>query len=115
MDKIILVTPPDDVFEDAVRIIAFDLTTEQNQILSNAINNINLSDTKLIVYVYQNSDDSKWLLDKKQKSSIIIFNAESYNQTIVGYLAAQNNSYYFGDLRSIGDANSSRINDEEYM
>ena len=112
IDKITLVTPPDDVIEDAIRILTFDLTTEQNQILSNAINGDNNLPNKLIIYVYQNSNDFKWLLDKKQKSSIIIFNAESINQTVVGYLSAQQNSFYFGELKNLSIANSSRIYSE---
>jgi len=112
IDKITLVTPPDDVIEDAIRILTFDLTTEQNQILSNAINGDNNLPNKLIIYVYQNSNDFKWLLDKKQKSSIIIFNAESINQTVVGYLSAQHNSFYFGELKNLSIANSSRIYSE---
>jgi len=55
------------------------------------------------------TDDPSWIVDKKQKSSIIILNAESEDQTMVGYLASNFNSYYFGVLRSIGEINTSEI------
>jgi len=54
-------------------------------------------------------------LTKKQKCSIIIFNAESQDQTMVGYLSAQTNSYYFGELRSLSSANNNKINEKQKL
>ena len=45
------------------------------------------------------------------KSNFIIFNAESENQTLVGYLAAQKNSHYFGELKTLQKVNGSCIMD----
>ena len=47
--------------------------------------------------------------------SIIIFNAEADDQTMIGYLTAQTNSYYFGQLRSLDSVNNNRINTEEQL
>ena len=47
--------------------------------------------------------------DKKHKSDIIIFNADSDNDIVVGYLAAQTNSYYFGNLKLLSTVNRSAI------
>jgi hypothetical protein len=52
-----------------------------------------------------------WLLDKKTKSDIILFSADenSMSEMIIGYLAAQRNSYYFGNLRDFYKANDRSI------
>ena len=56
-------------------------------------------------------DSTNWMLDKKHKSDLIIFNAESTNNTVVGYMAAQKNSYYFGTLRDLSGVNKSAVYD----
>jgi hypothetical protein len=48
-------------------------------------------------------------LDKKQKSDLILFNADSQNDILIGYLAAQKNSHYLGTLKSISRANARAI------
>jgi len=101
-DKILVVTSPDDVLTDGIRILAYDLHKDQMQMLSDAVSNIN--DT-LIIYIAKSEDEYQWVLDKKLKSSIIILNAESTNQAMVGYLAAQKNSVHFGTLRSLPNTN----------
>lgn len=100
--SISIVTPPDDVYIDAIRILTFDLSVEQSKIVSDAVTKIDKTNSPIVIYMFKNGDDIQWLLDKKQKSSIILYNAESLDQTMVGYLAAQNNSYYFGTLKSLG-------------
>jgi len=105
MNNITLVTAPDDIHIDANRILAFDLTVAQSKMISDALTHLdNLPDT--VMYIAKSNDNPQWILDKKLKSSIILFNADSDNQTFVGYLAAQQRSYYFGTLKSIGQANT---------
>ena len=68
-----------------------------------------------IIYVSNGQNDSEWALDKKLKCSIIIFNAEADDQTMIGYLTAQSNSYYFGQLRTLKGVNNNRIDTEEQL
>ena len=104
-NKLTIVTPPDDVLFDAVRILVFDLTTQHTQLISSVLYNMdNIPNT--VIYVCNGQDNAEWVLDKKQKCSIIMYNADSDNQTMVGYLAAQSNSYYFGDLKSLSAINN---------
>ena len=110
MNKVTVVTPPDDILQDGVRVLTYDLTPIQNDLVSQAIRDIQ---NDIIVYIAKSQDDVKWTLDKKQKCSIIIINAESENQTMVGYLAAQPNSYYIGNLRSLKDVNIRELNSIE--
>ena len=107
-NKITLVTPPDDVLKDALRILVFDLKPEHTQLISAVLYNIKeIHDT--VIYVCNGQDNCEWILDKKQKSSIIIYNADSENQTMIGYFSAQKNSYYFGTLKSLGSINNNKI------
>ena len=107
-NKITLVTYPDDVLFDAFRILTFDLTQDQSALVSYALNQINLSD-QTILYIANGNHSCEWTLDKKQKCSIIIINAESTDQTMVGYLAAKKNCYYIGNLRSVSSVNNRSI------
>ena len=111
--KIVIVTPPDDIQIDGIRILAFDLTPDQSQLLSDVLKDTD--DISTVVYLYNGNNNSEWVLDKKQKCSIIIFNAESQDQTMVGYLSAQTNSYYFGELRSLSSANNNKINEKQQL
>ena len=54
-------------------------------------------------------------MDKKHKSDVIIFNADSENDLIVGYMAAQKNSYYFGNLKILNVVNNSAIYNAEQL
>ena len=113
-NKITIITPPDDVLQDGVRILCYGLEKEQTLLISSII--YNLEECKpSIIYVSNGQNDSEWVLDKKQKCSIIIFNAESQDQTMVGYLSAQTNSYYFGELRSLSSANNNKINEKQQL
>ena len=90
------------------------LKEEQSTLVSSII--YNLKDYKpTIIYVSNGQNDTEWLLDKKQKCSIIVYNAEMEDQTMVGYLAAQSNSYYFGELRSLTSVNKNKINNKEQL
>jgi len=106
-DKIILVTEPDDIQIDACRVLLVDLTEDQTQIISKALNQIELK-INLVLYVANNSNID-WLLDKKNKSKLIIFNADSDNHLLVGYLAALSISHYFGPLKILSKANPRMI------
>jgi hypothetical protein len=109
-EKIIAVTPPDDVFQDGGRLLVVDLTEDQIAIVSKALGEID-EFNRVILYVWNQGNDYDWLLDKKLKSDLIVFNANCFDQTLVGYLAAQSNSCYFGTLKSISKVNDTEINE----
>lgn len=113
-EKVIAVTPPDDILEDADRILLVDLTESQTQMISQALGKLEEFST-IVLYMWKTGDDNDWCLDKKLKSNLIIFNADSENQTTVGYLAAQRNSFYFGILKNISNANTNAIYDIEQL
>ncbi len=114
-DRVIVVTPPDDVpLKDGVRILCVDLTSSQTQIVSDAFNLLETNET-MITYIWKSGNPVEWFLDKKQKSQLILFNAESEHDLIIGYTAAQANSYYFGTLRSLQDANDCAIYDKDQL
>ena len=95
-----VITPPDDILVDATRILLVDLDSNQTQLISDALKQIDYQEN-VILYYWNSNDSVDWLLDKKHKSSTIFFNADSNNDLITGYLSAQPNSYYFGTLRSL--------------
>ena len=51
-DKIIVITPPDDVLQNGFRILAVDLTGEQLNYLSSAIQDLGTTDN-VIVFVWK--------------------------------------------------------------
>jgi len=111
-DRITLVTPPDDVQLDGVRILLVDLTQAQTDMLSQALHLLPPGlDVSGIIYSWKTDDDFQWLLTVKHKCDIIIFNAESENDLVVGYMAAQPNSYYLGTLKMLSAVNKSAIYD----
>jgi hypothetical protein len=85
-----------------------DLVPEQQQIVSNALAQL-ATIPNVVLYIWNSSDDASWLLDKKSKSDTIIFNANSENDVIIGYMAAQSNSHYFGTLKILSLVNNSTI------
>jgi hypothetical protein len=107
-DRVLVVTHPDDVLDDGVRLLLVDLTQEQLQTVSNVLTRLT-ADTAIITYIWNPQISTDWLLDKKHKSQWIIYNAESNDQAIVGYLTAQRNSSYFGTPRSLKGVNKSAI------
>lgn len=107
-NSIIAVTEPDDILTDDKRLLLVDLTETQIQIVSQALNKIKEFDT-IITYIWRTGNNIDWLLDKKHKSDLIIFNAESNDHIIVGYMSAQVNSYYVGTLKSLNKVNTRSI------
>lgn len=105
--KVILVTDPDDVLYDGVRLLLVNLTADQTQLLSIALSKIH--NLPMVVLYVWNDSSSDWLFDKKHKSHYIIFNAEHENQLITGYMSAQRNSSYFGILKSLTKVNTKAI------
>lgn len=103
-DKIVLITEPDDIQLDGIRILLVDLTQDQTQFLSTALGKLEKL-PNLIIYSAENSNIN-WLLDKKNKSKLIIFNADSDNHLLVGYMVAQPNSIYFGNLKILSEVNN---------
>jgi hypothetical protein len=108
-DKILVVTPPDDISLDGIRILAVNLTQEQGQLVSNALLQFDNFNINLINYVWKTGDDVRWLLDKKSKSDVIVFNADVDDSTVTGYLSAQSKSCYFGTLKDLHLANDRAI------
>ena len=106
--KVLVVTTPDDVMIDGFRLLLVDLDADQTKTISDSLLKIS-SDISVITYMWGSNDDSYWLLDKKAKSDLIIFNANSQNELIVGYMAAQKNSHYFGTLKTLAQANAKAI------
>ncbi len=111
-NQVIIATYPDDILIDGFRLLTFDLTVEQSKLISDSLLEANFSDT-VILYNWKFGENIDWLLDKKNKSDVIIFNADSIDQTLVGYLAAQKNSYFMGTLKSLGLVNKKAIYSSE--
>lgn len=109
-ERVLIVTDPDDVLEDGLRILFVDLGNDQGLVISQALSEIKLH-SPVIAYTWKIGDSVNWLIDKKHKSQLIFFNAESQNNTVVGYMAAQKNSYYFGTLRDLSGVNKSAVHD----
>jgi hypothetical protein len=107
-DRIILVTPPDDVHYTGLRILLVDLAQEHTQFISDVLTKTENVPT-IISYVWNTGDDVAWLIDKKEKSDLIVFNADSHNQTIAGFLSAYSISHYFGTLKDLQLVNNSAI------
>jgi hypothetical protein len=112
-DKLIMVTAPDDTLVNGGRITVIDLTVDQTALISAALTELD-SISCIVTYVWSEYDDVTWVLDKIQKSQIIIFNADSTNQTLIGYIAGKMNSYYFGTLKSLNQVNNSVIYDVDH-
>jgi len=95
---------------DAFRILLVSLDQTQTQMLSSALYAIeDLPST--VLYIYNPGDDTDWMFDKKLKSDLIIFDVDSEDQTLVGYLTAQKNSHYFGEQKSLRKIANSAIYD----
>lgn len=113
-DKIIVITPPDDILVDGVRILLVGLDSEQNQVVSNSLLKLDNLLFPVIVYYWNQPNSYEWLFDKNLKSNLVIFNAE--NETIsyiIGYMAAMPNSYYFGNLKDLNLVNKNAIYSED--
>jgi hypothetical protein len=109
-DKVVLVTYPDDVLDDAVRILLVDLTEDQSNIVSQSLTEL-ASIPLVVAYSWRIGDSIEWLIDKTHKSQLIIFNADSDDLTLVGYYAGKLNSFYIGDIGQMKIVNRSAIFD----
>lgn len=99
--KILVVTSPDDSLLQGIRITHVNLTPEQSQIVSQALMQSQLPHT-MVNYVWNTGNDVAWLIDKIHKSDIVFFNADClYIDLLLGWVAAQPQSYYFGNLRDL--------------
>jgi hypothetical protein len=109
-DKIIVVTPPDDILLDGPRLLLVNLNQEQLQAVSTAVMTLDIENHTVITFVWKLGDSVEWMLNTKLKSKIIIFNADMLGNEsgdlINGYLLAQGNSYYFGNLKDLHMANN---------
>lgn len=99
-NKLTLVTAPDDILDDGLRILLVGLDHQNSERVSTALTRLDSVPTT-IIYVWNQGEDRAWLFDKKQKSDVIIFDADNAGAEITGYMAAQPNSYYFGILRDL--------------
>lgn len=107
-ERILIVTAPDDIPLQGIRIVHIDLTEEQRSIVSASL--LQSSSLHNIVnYVWNTGESVPWLLDKISKSDLVIFNANSSNELIVGWAAAYYKSYYFGVLKDLHIANDRAI------
>jgi hypothetical protein len=113
-ERVIVVTPPDDILVDAKRILLFDPTVEQTQTISQCLSNIDL-DTSVIFYIWRVGNDLDWLLDKSLKYDLMILNAETQEQSMLGYLFSKPNSYYVGNMRSLSRLKNNQINDTDHL
>lgn len=109
-DKILVVTPPDDILLDGIRITHIELTEDQSQLISSTLMQVDLPQV-IINYVWRTGDRVEWLLDKVSKSHIVFFNADADTgiDTILGWVAAQPHSHYFGNLKDLHLANNRAI------
>ena len=111
-DQILVVTTPDDTLLQGIRIVHVELTEEQSSIVSNALFQTTLPHT-IINYVWKMGDSISWLMDKIVKGDLIIFNASPKNngaiELIIGWVAAQPRSYYFGNLKDLHIVNNRAI------
>ncbi len=109
-DKTIVVTPPDDILLDGPRLLLVNLNQEQLQAVSTAVMTLDIENHTVITFVWKLGDSVEWMLNTKLKSKIIIFNADMLGNEsgdlINGYLLAQGNSYYFGNLKDLHMANN---------
>ncbi len=112
-DKILVITPPDDILLQGIRILHVNLNEEQSAIVSAALMQSTLPHN-IVNYVWKMGNRVDWLLDKSTKSNIIIFNATNLNgdsglAVMLGWIAAQPQSYYFGDLKDLQLVNDRAI------
>lgn len=106
-DKVIVITAPDDVLLDGIRLLLVNLTQEQGKYISDAL--MAFQNSNIVITYAWNKESISWLLDKKSKSDLIIFNADTDSDALNGYLAAHPNSHYFGTLKDLHMVNDRAI------
>ena len=106
--KILIVTPPDDTFVQGIRITHVNLSQTQSQIVSQGLL-ASQSPQNIINYVWHYGESVPWLLNVSAKSDLIIFSADTdqyiESDMLIGFVAANHKSYYFGTLRDLHIAN----------
>ena len=112
--KIFVITDPDDVEYDALRIVAVDLAPKQSYSLSEVLKTIQI-DKDINLYVYSNSDDVAWLIDKSNKADYIFANPQSDDQQIVGYIASKRQSHFFGETKITKALNKRSVLSQEHI
>jgi hypothetical protein len=105
-----VVTPPDDVLIPSKRILLVNLTAEQTGIISNALLTSENQDPA-VIYVWQSGQCSDWVLDKKIKSNLIVFDANAEDCLITGIMACDTKAHYFGTLFNYRSINTNAIVD----
>jgi len=107
-DRILVITPPDDSLLDSIRITHVQLNLDQGSVVSAALLKVESAHT-VVNYVWKMGDRVDWLLEKVAKSHLVFFNADTDSngaiELILGWIAAQPQSYYFGTLRDLHHAN----------
>lgn len=109
-NKLLLVTPPDDILTEGLRILLVGISHDKTNLISSALTQLP-SIPNTILYMWASGNDIAWLMDKKAKSQLIIFDAETLSGELIGYFSAQINSYYFGHLRDLDIINNNSILD----
>lgn len=100
-DKILVITEPDDYFDDAIRLLFVDLDSNQTKMFTKPL--LDIPTEKSIVCYYWALDTSMtWLLDKLAKSHLIFFNNDSSHRELVGFLTANSKAYGLGNNRFLG-------------
>ena len=82
-NKLTLVTAPDDILEDGLRILLVGLDHQNSERVSTALTRLESVPTT-VIYVWNKGEDRAWLFDKKQKSDIIIFDADNTGPELMG-------------------------------
>jgi hypothetical protein len=113
-DKVLLITEPDDSYIEGLRFLLFDLDHSQYEIFSQSLLTFKSLPT-VIIYNSTASTTPQWTIDKIIKSDLILFNANSEHQQLVGYICSKTKSYYFGELRDLGLVNKSVIFDSHQL
>lgn len=112
MNKVFLVTAPDDVTYDSKKIICVGLDENQREIVSQTLQRFESLPTT-VLYVWNNHESQEWLLDKKQKCDLILFNANNEDKALVGYFAAHDKAYYMGELGILSTVTNRIIHDTD--
>lgn len=112
--QLTVVTPPDDTLIPAKRILLVNLKSEHTNMISSALLKSDNQDP-VVVYVWSSGQGADWMLDKKIKSDVIVFDAESDDRLTTGLLAADPKAYYFGTLYEYSSLNPNKILDFEKL
>ena len=74
-NNVTIITEPDDILIEGVRILLVDLTPDQSEFISTSLFQLEDFPTT-VVYSWKIGDSIPWLFDKFYKSSIVFFNAD---------------------------------------